>query len=68
VLIYLCQELGQPIHTGYSSQAFHRTAQVFVPPTSSTHLIHLPVPFWLHSNGNTCVINFSVVICISFIN
>lgn len=53
-----CCGLGQDILT------FHSTAQVFVPPTSSTHLILRPVPFWLHSNGNTCVNNFSVVICI----
>jgi len=52
-----CCGLGQDILT------FHRTAQVFVPPTSSTHLILLPVPFWLHSNGNACVNNFSVLIC-----
>lgn len=52
-----CCGLGQDILT------YHRTAQVFVPP-SSMHLIFLPVPFWLHSNGNACVINFSVVIYI----
>jgi hypothetical protein len=32
--------------------------------TWSTHLILLPVPFWLHSNGYACVNSFSVVICI----
>ena len=53
-----CCSLSQNILT------FHRTAQVFVPPSSSTHQILLPVPFWLHSNGNAYVINFSVVICI----
>jgi hypothetical protein len=53
-----CCGLGQDILT------FHRTAQVFVSPTWSTHLILLPVPFWLHSNGYACVNSFSVVICI----